>query len=194
MQIFIVVVFFSLDLKMLGNLVLISLTLIFFNGCISLGLETAQLDSIDVLETLKKKVPDCQIRMFVKSDKDHQKLTDDLKTYCSTTKEYALLCQMMAYELEKACQLPSTKRPSPALYDIKADSSDICTKGGVESTDQWIAQKLSNQEKKITIDSKNLCQQVTTDAKTIHLARFFYKIAPRVRKSDSSDPNKGQSS
>ena len=176
---------------MRGNLLLISLTLIFFNGSIVFGLENPPLESIDVLEMLAKKSADCQLRAFVKSDKDHQKVNDDLKTYCSTSKDYALICQMIAYELEKACQLPSNKRPSSALYDIQTDSTEICNKGGVESTDQWIAQKLSNPEKKITIDSKDLCQRVTTDPKTIQLARFFYKIAPRVRKADSSDQNKG---
>jgi len=174
---------------------IISLSLILFHGIHIYGLENDGLDAIDVLATLKKNVPNCDLHLFVKSDKEYQKLNEDLQTYCSgseTSKQYALICQMLAYELEKACGLPSNLRPTQAVYDIQLKASQVCGLKNVLFTSQWILNKLTNNgQKKISVNPDELCTKVTNDANTIRLARFFYKTAPRVRQTDLPKRDKG---
>lgn len=184
--------FVVLDLKMLRNIFLISLTLILFNGKNIFGSDNPPLDSIDVQAVLEKKVPDCKIRNFFIEKKDFQKFAEDIKAFCSTPNKNPLICHMIAYEIEKACQLPNEpdQRPTPAHYDLQIKSSEVCGKNRVLMTSKWILNKLStNLQTKIPIEPKDLCTQVTTDQDTIRITRFFYHIAARVRSADSTDKN-----
>jgi hypothetical protein len=171
------------------------ISLILFHGIDIYGLETDGLDTIDVLATLKKNAPNCDLRDFVKTDKDRTKLNEDLEKYCSgseTTKQYALICHMLAYELEKACGFSAQSRPSPAVYDKLWTTSQVCEAKNVQFTSRWIFNKVSkNGQKKLGTNPNELCAKVTSDINTIRLARFFYKTAPLVRKADSSKQNKG---
>ena len=54
------------------NFFIVGLTLIFLHGNCVFGVQTEDLGPIDVLATLKTKVPDCDLHTFVKSDKDYQ--------------------------------------------------------------------------------------------------------------------------
>lgn len=177
------------------NFFLIILSLIIFDGNYIYGLETKGLNGIDVLATLKSNAPTCNLRDFVKSDQDHKKLNDDLSAYCSiseTLKEYRLICRMLAYELKKACKLSSESRPSPAIYTTPETSADICKRKNVLLTNEWILSKITKDGgKKIGVNANDLCDKVTSDKNTIQLARFAYKIAPRLRQDDLSKQNKG---
>ena len=179
---------------MLRNIFLISLAVILFNGKNISGLETSPLDPIDVPAILEKKVPECKLRTFFIDKKDYKKFAEDIKTFCSTSNKNPLICHMIAYEIEKACQIPNepSKRPSPAHYDLPANLSEICGRSRISLTSKWILEKLStNQQKTIPIQPKDLCAQVAADQDTIRLTRFFYHIATRVRTSDLADNNKG---
>lgn len=179
---------------MFRNIFLISLTLILFNGKNIFGLENSPLDPIDVPAVLEKKVPDCNVKDFFIDKADLKKFSEDIKAFCSTSNKNPLVCHMIAYELEKACQIPNepSKRPSPAHYDLQTNPSEICGKNRISLTSKWILKKLSiNQQKTIPIEPKDLCAQVAADQDTIRLTRFFYHIATRVRTSDLPDNNKG---
>ncbi len=171
------------------------ISLILFHGINIYGLESDGLDPIDVLGTLKKNVPNCDLGGFVKTDSEAKILKDDLQKFCSgseTTKQYTLLCQMLAYELETACGLPQASRPSPALYNKPWTLSQICDLKNVEMTSRWIFNRVSKTgQKKLGTNPTELCVKVASDANTIRLARFFYKTAPFVRKADTAKQNMG---
>jgi len=177
------------------NLFIIILSLILFHENYIYGLDTEGLNGIDVLATLKAKVPNYDLHDFVKSDQDYKELTGDLNTYCSTSdtsKSYSLICNMIAYELTKACEISPGSRPSKAMYKVETTPTDICAKKNIQLTNEWIWNKITNNgEKKIGVNADQLCTKVTSDTKTLRLARFFYKIAPLVRKYDLSKQSKG---
>jgi len=177
------------------NLFIIISALILFHGNYIYGLDTEELDGIDVLTTLKSTAPKCDLLTFVKTKTDYKSLTKDLSEYCSTSdslKQYRILCHMLLYELTKACKLPEESRPSQALYTTDTSAETICRPKTIQLTNKWIWRRITNNGKKrIGVMSKGLCDKVTSDSNTIHLARFFYKIAPRVRQADLSKQNKG---
>lgn len=173
------------------KLFIIVLSLILFYGPYIFGQESDTLTSVNVLEDLKEKFPDCKLEDLLFSDDDYQQLNDDLKKYCTTadsTKNYAIICRMLSYELKKACQLPAKDRPTKSFYKNINASEDICKKTYTPMTNQWIWNKITNNgQKDIGVKANALCTTVSTDKKTFRLARFFYKIAPRIRKSDPSN-------
>jgi hypothetical protein len=176
------------------NLFIIILSLILFHGNYIYGLDSVRLTAIDVLATLKK-IPNCDLSEFIKSNDDYKLLADDLNNYCTksdTSKQYVLICRMVFYELKKACGLSVDSRPSKAIYRIEESSKEICNKKSIQLTNQWIWSKITNNgEKNIGINAEDLCTKVTSDTNTIRLARFFYKIAPRVRQNDLQKAKKG---
>jgi len=172
------------------NLFIIILSLVFFHGNYIYGLNSEGLTGINVLEALLK-LPNCYLSDFVKSEDDSKLLADDLKTYCTTSdtsKQYVLICRMVFYELKKACKLSVNSRPSKAIYQIQESSKEICGKKSIPLTNEWIWNKIThNGEKNIGVKAEDLCTKVTSDTNTIRLARFFYKIAPRVRHNDQKE-------
>ncbi|CAF4187242.1 unnamed protein product [Rotaria sp. Silwood2] len=177
------------------NLFIIIFTLILFHGNYIYGLETGELDGIDVLTVFKNKAGTCKLRNFVRSETDFTLLTDDLNKYCSSSdsvKQYRILCHMISYELEKACALPPDLRPAKPKYATNDSSAQICSMLNLNATNEWIWNRITNNgQKQIGVDSKNLCAKITADTDTLRLARFFYKIAPRVRNADSSQQGEG---
>ncbi|CAF2960104.1 unnamed protein product [Rotaria sp. Silwood2] len=178
------------------NLFIIIFTLILFHGNYIYGLETGELDGIDVLTVFKNKAGTCKLRNFVRSETDFTLLTDDLNKYCSSSdsvKQYRILCHMISYELEKACALPPDLRPAKPKYATNDSSAQICSMLNLNATNEWIWNRITNNgQKQIGVDSKNLCAKITADTDTLRLARFFYKIAPRVRNADSSQQGEGK--
>jgi len=156
----------------------------------------AETNGIDVLAVLKKNVPDCKLRDFVKSDEYLTKLEEDLKKFCSTeqtTKTQTFLCHMLAYEITVACKITDGTRPSAAKYDDVATIDEVCERKNIQLTNQWILSKVKNQETTIDANEQNLCTQITEDKQIVRLARFFYKIAPIVRKYDTAQTNNKRS-
>jgi hypothetical protein len=172
------------------NLFVIVLSLILFHGYDIYGLDNSELSAVNVIEKLKTKAPNCDLHSFVQSEKDYKTLIDDLNQYCSlsdSAKQYQLLCNMIYYELKRACVLPNELRPSKALYIAPTSSDAICRLKNIQLTNEWIFNKItSNGRKQINVKQTDLCKTVTTDPNTLRLARFFYKIAPRVRQADLS--------
>jgi len=172
------------------NLFIIILSLVFFYGNYIYGLDSEGLTGIDVLKALKR-IPNCDLSDFVQSEDDSKLLADDLKTYCTTSdtsKQYVLICRMVYYELKKGCKLSGSSHPSKAIYRTEESSKKICGKKPIQSTNQWIWEKITNNgENNIGVEAKDLCTKVTSDTNTIRLARFFYKIAPRVRHNDQTE-------
>lgn len=170
------------------KLFIIILSAILFHRNYISGIESEELSSIDVIATLKAKDPDCKLQSFVISDDDYTKLESDLTTYCSTsdsTKQNALICRMVHYELEKACKLSIASRPTKSRYIIDNLSAEICKANNVPITSDWILNKITQNGKiNIGVTAAELCPQVASNKDTLRLTRFFYKIAPRVRKSD----------
>ena len=168
--------------------------ILFYGNYIS-GADTEEFDGIDVLKVLKSRVPKCDLHSFVKTEDDYKSLTEDLNKYCSTsdsTKQYRILCHMLLYELRKACKLPADSRPSQAIYTTKDTAEKICKTRNLQLTNQWIWKRITNNGQKQTdVNFNDLCTKVTSDPNTLQLARFFYKIAPRVRQADLSKQNKG---
>ena len=169
------------------NFFVIILSLILFHGYDIYGLGNQELATVDVLEKLKADAPNCELRGFVQSKKDYEELSADLKQFCSSIqdKKYTLLCNMLYYEIKRACELPPASRPSPGLYDIQTTATDICNIKRIELTNDWILNKITNNgEIQIAATKKDLCKTVTSDASALRLARFFYKRAARVRQAD----------
>ncbi|CAF1336661.1 unnamed protein product [Rotaria sordida] len=176
------------------NLLIIILSLILFYGNYIYGLETEELDGIDVLTKLKNIQPDCDLHDFLRVDDEYKTLTDDLRKHCSSSnsvKQHRILCHMLSYELEKACRLTPNLRPSKVIYATSRTPSQICNLNNILLTDEWIWHKITDGgQKKIGVNAKKLCTKVTSDTDTLRLARFFYKTAPRVRQVDSSKQSK----
>ncbi|CAF1036472.1 unnamed protein product [Rotaria sordida] len=176
------------------NLLIIILSLILFYGNYIYGLETEELDGIDVLTKLKNIQPDCDLHDFLRVDDEYKTLTDDLRKHCSSSnsvKRHRILCHMLSYELEKACRLTPNLRPSKVIYATSRTPSQICNLNNILLTDEWIWHKITDGgQKKIGVNAKKLCTKVTSDTDTLRLARFFYKTAPRVRQVDSSKQSK----
>jgi len=178
------------------NLLTIILLLILFFGIY--GLHRNKLTGIDVLGTLTSKNISCNFHNFVKStndsEDDYNTLIRDLTKYCSGLKSstfYRLLCRMILIELEIGCLLPNKSRPLPIKYSIRYTSTEICSLNTISMTNTWIWQKLTSDEKaEIGPTSMYLCPILTSSNNTIQLARFFYKIAPRIRRADSFLENK----
>jgi len=167
---------------------MIILILILFSGLDTLnGNETT---SIDIFVQLKSKNISCDLHDFVKStdnsDDEYKLLIQDLTKYCLNSSSYQLLCHMIYLELELACLLPNNFRPSPTKYTFDYRSKQICSINKIALTNEWIWGKLSSNEKKqIGSTSVNLCSKITSTNETLRLVKFFYKIAPRIRRFDT---------
>ncbi|CAF1324749.1 unnamed protein product [Adineta ricciae] len=175
------------------NLFLIVLSLIFFHGNSISGADDNELEAIDVLSAIKTTSPDCDLRTFVKHNDDYTAFSGDLKTYCGSDskKQNRILCNMIAYELKKACQFDKDGRPSPVIYSKKSTPKEICFSTTIQLTNQWIWNVLTNNgQKQIDVTAKELCDKVANDETTRQLARFFYRAAPHVRNSDLSTTSK----
>jgi hypothetical protein len=176
------------------NLFIIILSFILFNENYIDGLNSEGSTCVDVLGTLKT-IPNCDLQNYVKSETDYKQLTNDLTNYCSTSdtsKQNTLICCMLSYELKKACGLSGEALPSKAVYKIDSTSAEICGKKNVKLTSEWILKKITNNGKNdFGVTADDLCTKVTSDTNTLRLARFFYKVAPRVRQDDLSKQNKG---
>lgn len=177
------------------SLFIILLNLIIFNGKSIYGLDVEELSGIDVLAQLNNKVPKCKLRDFLIFKNQFKTLSNDLKTHCSlleSEKSHRILCHMLAYELEKACGLTSKLQPSPAVYVTPVSSETICANYSKQSTNQWIWNKITKDGRyDIGVNASDLCTTVTKHNDTLRLARFFYKIAPRVRYADTITNAKG---
>ena len=178
------------------NLFIIVASLILLHENYIYGFDTQQLNGIDVLATLKNKTPNCDLKSFVLTDADHTSLVDNLKHYCSleeSVKQHRLLCHMLSYVLEKACELEDKSRLSKITYTTSMPSSEeICAKKGTILTNQWIWNVITNDGKnQIDINSTNLCVAVTNDSNTRLLAVLFYKLGRIIRNVDSPQRNRG---
>ena len=150
------------------------------------------INGFDVLEQLQSKNISCNLHDFVKTTNDsvdeYQLLTSDLKTYCTNSvsnQTSQLLCHMIFLELEIGCLLTNHSRPLPMKYSLFYTSKQICSLTKISLTDNWIWEKLSSNEKQqVGSSSINLCSHITSANETLRLARFFYKIAPRIRRFD----------
>ena len=155
---------------------------------------------IDVMAKLSSKVPDCNLRSFVKQDKQFELLKADLSKYCSskTLKSDAsipseILCRMIYSGLKGACKLPLSNRPIPTNYNQKITSARLCSIPNINVTNTWIWKKLGIESAFIDgINADNLCQNLMKNEDLIYLVRFFYKIAPLVREADLSGAGQGQ--
>lgn len=177
------------------NLFLIVLSLIFFHGNSISGADDTELEAIDVVSTLKTSSPDCDLRTFVKHNEDYTAFVSDVKTYCSSDskKQNRLLCNMLAYELKKACRSDKSGRPSPVIYLRKSTPKEICFPSSIKATSEWILNALTkNGQKQIDVTADDLCQKVTNDETTFQLAKFFYRAAPHVRNADLAKTSKGR--
>ncbi|UJR29301.1 hypothetical protein I4U23_010515 [Adineta vaga] len=172
------------------NLFLIVLSLILFNGNLIFGANDDELEAIDVLATLKSSSPTCDLHFFVKNENDFKALNSDLAKLCPASgskKQCRILCNMVAYELKKACKLDEKLRPSKVIYTNKMTAQEICNLKNIQLTNQWIFKAITNnEEKQIGVTAKDLCTKVTSDEDALPLARFFYKAATRVRQSELS--------
>jgi hypothetical protein len=156
------------------------------------GLQKNELTGINVIETLKAKNISCNLRAFIQStgnlEDEYNILIHDLTTFCSTSKSttpYRLLCHMILIELEIGCLLLNNSRPSPVKYAIPYTSAQICSMNKIALTNNWIWQKLTSDEKEeIGSTSFHLCPFLTSSNNTLRLTRFFYKIAPHIRRAD----------
>lgn len=152
----------------------------------------SKLSDVDVLGRLKSKHASCDLRNFVQatdnSDDEYKILVHDLTKYCSTSKSitlYDLLCHMILIELEIGCELSNNSRPYPVKYSTLLTSSEICSMNKIDLINNWIWQKLTADEKEeIGPTPVHLCRILTSSNSTTRLARFFYKIAPRIRRTD----------
>ena len=178
----------STRLIFIGLLVLLGHSIARSTGAESTG-------SSDLLAKLKAQDPSVDLHAFVQSDADLQSLTADLKQYCSSldsTNKSQVLCQMIYIELTKAFKLPDKQRPSKTTYNVSWTAESICQIKKISLTNKWIWGLLSSEQRNMTGgDAETLCKQVTSSQETLRLARFFYKVAPRVRLADSSVANSG---
>jgi hypothetical protein len=149
-----------------------------------------QVTGVDIFQQLKSKNISCDLHDFIKpadhSDDEYQLLKQDLTKYCSNSSSYQLLCHMIFIEIEIACLVPNASRPSPMKYTSDHRSKHICSLNKISLTNDWIWGKLSSNEKQqIGSTPTDLCSKITSNNETLRLVKFFYKIAPRIRRFDT---------
>ncbi|CAF1306074.1 unnamed protein product [Adineta steineri] len=159
--------------------------------------DTDDTGGIDVLDILKEKQTSCDLHDFVigkeNSEKEYIALVYDLATYCSETESTSLsriLCRMILIELEIGCSLPNKSRPTPVKYINSYTSTQICSMNKIMYTNRWIWLKFTEKEKEeLGSSSAHICPKLTSVNSTLRLTRFFYKIAPRIRRVEASNTN-----
>ena len=173
----------SMQLIFIGLLVLLGYSIDRSTGAESNG-------SSDLLVKLAAKDPAVDLRAFFKSDADLLALVSDLKQYClpiDATNKSQVLCQMVTIELTKALKLPEKQRPSNTSYNVNVTAESICRPKSIPLTNKWMWELLtSEQRSQIGGDAESLCKQVTRSQETLRMARFFYKVALRVRRADEN--------
>lgn len=176
------------------NLFVIVLSLVLFYGSYIYALESEELSGVDVLAELEAKVPVCNLTRFVQTPNDYNELKADLQKYCAVSislKQHRILCNMLSYQLQKACGLSEQRGPSPAKYTTKVSAQQVCLMRNMMATNLWIWKRITNNgNKQIGVTAEELCNRVASQPETLRLARFFYKTAPRVRVADTQN-NKG---
>ncbi|CAF1389648.1 unnamed protein product [Adineta steineri] len=177
------------------NFLVIILSFILFFGINSN--DTDDTSGIDVLDILKEKQTSCDLHDFVigkeNSEKEYIALVYDLATYCSETESTSLsriLCRMILIELEIGCSLPNKSRPTPVKYINSYTSTQICSMNKIMYTNRWIWNKFTEKEKEeLGASSAHICPKLTSVNSTLRLTRFFYKIAPRIRRAEALSTN-----
>lgn len=161
--------------------------------CLIYGLSQVTTNSYNILEILKAKNITCNLRSFIipsnlTLNNDYKMFINDLNKYCwnsSAENVSDLICHMIAIELEIACLVFNQSRIVPIVYNSQYTSKQICSTKSVILTNNWIWEQLSVEEKSIIGSSSiNLCSVVTMNNETFRLSRFFYRLAPRVRRSN----------
>ncbi|CAF1307472.1 unnamed protein product [Rotaria magnacalcarata] len=161
------------------------------------GLDIDESAGINVLEALKATNLSCDLHIFVNSTYDtednYKALIHDLTQYCSnseSTKVYQVLCRIIFIELEIGCSLLNRSRPLPIKYITSETSTKLCSKNKIIHIDRWIWKKLKlNKKEQMGSDLTKLCTNITSSNETIRLARFFYEIAPSIKRIDSYSSN-----
>lgn len=151
-----------------------------------------------ILELFKSKNITCDPHDFIVTiddlDNDYKLFLNDLNNVCSESqsdKASRLLCRIVFIELQMACLLPNSSRPTPVKYTLAYTASKICAMNKINLTNVWIWEKLSSAEQQELLPtSDQLCPTVTAKEENLFLAKFFYKIAPRIRRVDLMDSNK----
>lgn len=154
------------------------------------GLNTDEFVNINVLETLKARNSSCDLHVFINSNEnseDEYKLfINDLTEYCSNStskKLYQVLCHMILIELEIGCSISNQSHLLPIKYKTSLTATKICSMDKLIYINRWIWKKLDLDEREqIGPTSVNLCSIITSLKGTNRLARFFYRIAPYVRR------------
>ncbi|CAM4963319.1 unnamed protein product [Rotaria socialis] len=152
---------------------------------------------INVLEALKAINLSCDLHIFVNSADDtednYKALIHDLTQYCSgseSTKVYQVLCRMIFIELEIGCSLLNQSRSLPIKYITSETPTKLCSMNQIMHINLWIWKKLKlNKEEQMGSALAKLCTNITSSNETIRLARFFYEIAPSIKRIDSYSRN-----
>lgn len=131
------------------------------------------------------------------SDNDYKLFLNDLNNVCSqsqTDKASRLLCRIVFIELQLACHLPNSSLPTPVKYSLAYSAEKICAIHKINLTNIWIWEKLSSAEREEFLPTSDaLCSTITAKEEILFLAKFFYKIAPRIRRADTIHSDKLQS-
>lgn len=154
-----------------------------------------KINSTYIFQSLQSKNITCDLHDFIvktdDTDNDYKLFLNDLNNFCSDTQTnqvYRLLCRMLTIEFELACLLPNNSRPSPVKYTLPYTAKKICQMNKINLTNNWIWGKLSVEEReKAAITPTQLCPTMTATEEVLLLVKFFYKIAPRIRRADQAD-------
>ena len=172
------------------------LALISFSDAI--GLNQTEANNTYILELFKSKNITCDPHDFIvkidDSVNDYQLFLNDLNNVCSESqsdKASRLLCRIVFIELQLACLLPNSSRPTPVKYTLAYTANKICTMNKINLTNVWIWEKLSGvEQQELLPTSDQLCPTITAKEEILFLAKFFYKIAPRIRRADLGNSSK----
>ena len=175
-----------------------SLTLLFALFSISTAVDsnvTVTNNSTYIIQAAQLKNITCDLHDFIvrsdDADNDFKIFVKDLNNFCGDTQTnqvYQLLCRMLTIEFELACLLPNSSRPSPVKYTLPYTAKKICQMNKINLTNQWIWEKLSvKEQEEFAPTPVQLCPTITATEEVLLLAKFFYKIAPRIRRADIAD-------
>jgi hypothetical protein len=93
---------------------------------------------------------------------------------------------MILIELEIGCTLRNITRPSPVKYINSYTATQVCSIHKITFINKWIWEKLTAREKQQLGSSwVDLCPKLTAFNTTLQLTRFFYKIAPRIKRAET---------
>ena len=158
--------------------------------CTLLGLSSTQKSKpTDVLARLKAKAPGCDLKSLVVDEANWKLLEEDLTKYCSASPKELLqnsvvLCRALYYELKASCPLTDAARPTPTKYETKKTAGEICSAKSTPLTTEWIWKKLKLDNSTVELTKENFCSKLAEPDETRQLVRFFYRIAPHIRRAE----------